>query len=173
MTLSDAFNTRSPVDSGSHKDENEAEEDGCKIDVPVGKKRGRETHVPTESRKPEQAWDTRETTHSEPSTAAELPPLSEKVKDGLKDMFHALSRLGGGQMMPSQNQPTGIKSAEVAEKDEGLAASANAVAVVAPVEENKDRGKANPVEHPEEEVADESCGEGEILNSQLLYLLLH
>jgi hypothetical protein len=170
MTLSDAFNTRSPVDSGSHKDENEAEEDGCKIDVPVGKKRDRETHVPTESTKPEPAWDTPETTHSEPSTAAELPPLSEKVKDGLKDMFHALSRLGGGQMVPSQNQPTGVKSAEVAEKEEGLAASTDAAAVVAPVEENKDQGKANPVEHQGEEVADEYCGEGEILNSQLLYL---
>jgi hypothetical protein len=164
MTLSDAFNTRSPVDSGSHKDENEAEEDASKTDVSVGKKRGRETDVPTESRKPERAWNTPETTHSEPSTAAELPPLSEKVKDGLKDMFHALSRLGGGQMVP-----TGVKSVEVAEKEEGLAASTNTAAIIAPVEENKDRGKANPVQHPGEEAADESCGEGE----ELLYLLLH
>jgi hypothetical protein len=173
MTLSDAFNTRSPVDSGSHKDENEAEEDGCKIDVPVGKERGRETHVSAESRRPEQAWDTPETTRSEPSTAAEQPLLSEKVKDGLKDMFHALSRLGGGQVVPSQNQPMGVKSAEAAEKEEGSAASATAAAVVAPVEEKKDRGKANPVQNQGEEVAEESCGEGEILNRQLLHLLLH
>lgn len=173
MTLSDAFNTHFPVDSGSHKDENEAEEDGCKIDVPAGKNRGRETHVPTESRKPERTWDMPETTDSEPSAAAELPPLSEKMKDGLKDMFHALSRLGGGQMVPSQNQPTGIKSAEVGEKEEGLAASTDAAAVSAPAEESKDRGTANPVQHAGEEVADESCGEGEMQNSQLLYLLLH
>lgn len=160
MTLSDAFNTRSPVDSGSHKDENEVEEDACKIDVPVGKKRGRETHVSAESRRPERAWDTPETTRSEPSTAAEQPLLSEKVKDGLKDMFHALSRLGGAQVVPSQNQPVSAKSAEAAEKEESSAASTATAAVVAPVEEKKDQVKANPVQHPGEEVADESCGEG-------------
>jgi hypothetical protein len=153
MTLSDAFNTRSPVDSGSHRDENEAEEDGCKLDVPVAKKRGRESHVATESsRKPERACDTPES-----SAAVEPPLLSDKVKDGLKDMLHALSRLGGGQaVLLSQNQPTGVKSVEVAEKDAVLVAS-TATAVVAPVEDKVGQGKAVPVQHPGEEVTDGSC----------------
>jgi hypothetical protein len=183
MTLSDAFNTRSPIDSGNHKEENEVEEDGCKVDVPVGKKRDKETRVPTETRKPERAWDKPET-HSEAeeikpqpssvatSTAADLPLLSVKVKDGVKDMLHVLSRLGGGQVVPSQNQPTGIKPAQVAEKEQAPAPSTTA-AVVAPIEDAEGRGKTNPVQHPGEEVADESCGEGKILNSQLLYLLQH
>lgn len=168
MTLSDAFNTRSPVDSGSHRDENEAEEDGCKLDVPVAKKRERESHAATESsRKPDRAGDTPES-----SAAAELPLLSDKVKDGLKDMFHALSRLGGGQpVVLSQNQPTGVKSVEVAEKD-GVSVTSTATAVVAPVEDKEGQGKAVPIQHPGEEMADRSCGEGTILNSWLPYLLL-
>jgi hypothetical protein len=168
MTLSDAFNTRSPVDSGSHRDENGAEEDGCKLDVPAAKKRGRESHVPTESsRKPERACDTPES-----STAVELPLLSDKVKDGLKDMFHALSRLGGGQTaVPSHNQPTGVKFVEVAEKD-AVSVVSTATAAVAPVEDNESPGQAVPIGQPEEEVADKAYGEGKVLNNWFPHLLL-
>ncbi|XP_069684975.1 (E3-independent) E2 ubiquitin-conjugating enzyme UBE2O isoform X2 [Periplaneta americana] len=182
MTLSDAFNTRSPIDSGSHKDENETEEEESKIDV--GKKRGKETLVPSDTTKPERAWDSPETQTSDAeevkvavAQTTEIPLLSEKVKDGLMDMFHALSRLGGSQTVPSQNQ-TGAKVAEVVEKEEtpavstAVAAAATAAAAPAPtptpppppppsapalaVAGNKDeQGKEG-----QEDDAEDSCGEG-------------
>jgi hypothetical protein len=168
ITLSDAFNTRSPIDSGSHKDENEAEDEECKVDITIGKKRGKETLVLTETSKRERGWDLPETCHSkaeetklQPSSVTasttELPLLSEKVKDGLMDMFHALSRLGGGQ-----NQPTGLKSSEAMEKEEVLAVSTTAPSVPVPVDEKTGQGKADPVQNPGAEGNEKSCGEGKI-----------
>lgn len=170
MTLSDAFNTRSPIDNGSHKDEDEAEDEECKVDVPVGRKRGKETLVPAETSKPEWAWDSPEARHSEAeeikpqsssvaaSATTELPLLSEKVKDGLMDMLHAISRLGGGQV---QNQPTGVKCSGAMEKEEVLAVSTTATIPV-PVDKKEDRGKADHVRDTGEEVTGESWGEGKI-----------
>jgi hypothetical protein len=173
MTLSDAFNTRSPIDNGSHKDENEAEDEECKVDVPVDRKRGKETLVPAETSKPERAWNSSEMHHSEAeelkpqsssvaaSTTPELPLLSEKVKDGLMDMLHAISRFGGGQVLPSQNQPTGIKCSDAVEKEEVLAVSTAATFPV-PVDEMEDRRKADDVQDTGVEVTGESWGEGKI-----------
>jgi hypothetical protein len=174
MTLSDAFNTRSPVDNGSNKDGSVAEEEQQKVDVPEDNKRGKETVVVTETVKPEEEWDPREITHSERekikllsssiAATAELPQLSEKVKDGLKDMLHALSRLGGGQAVASQCQPAGVKSSEV-EKEEVLAGS-----TAASVEAKDGQGSADPAQNHGEEVVDEACGEGKLLpwNSEIL-----
>lgn len=168
MTLSDAFNTRSPIDNGSHKDENEVEDEECKEDVPVGRKRGKETLVPAETSKPERAWDSPEMHHSETeqikpqsssvaaSTTTELPLLSEKVKDGLMDMLHAISRLGGGQVLPSQNQPARVKSSDAVEKEEVLAVSTT-VPIPVPVDDKGDHACDTG-----EAVSGESCGEGKI-----------
>jgi hypothetical protein len=168
ITLSDAFNTRSPVDNGSNKDGGVTEEEQQKVDVPVDRKRDKEAVVLTETVKPEEDWDSREITHSERekikllsssiAATAELPQLSEKVKDGLKDMLHALSRLGGGQALASQCQPTSVKSTEVVEKEEVLAGS-----TAASVEEKDGQANADPVQSHGEEVTDEACGEGKFV----------
>jgi len=168
MTLSDAFNTRSPVDSGSNKDGSVAEDEQQEVDVPIDKKRGKEAVVLTETVKSQEEWHSREAVHSEseeiipPSSSiaatSELPLLSEKVKDGLKDMLHVLSRLGGGQTLASQSQPTGVKSSEGVEKEEALAGSAAAC-----VEEKDGRENADPMQNHGEEIADEVCGEGKFL----------
>jgi hypothetical protein len=169
MTLSDAFNTRSPIDNGCHKVENEADEEQCKIDVPIDRKRGKETLVPAETNKPERAWDSPEVRHSEAkeiklqpssvaaSTTTELPLLSEKVKDGLMDMLHAISRLGGGQALPSQNQPTvtSVQCPDAVENEEVLAVSTT-------VDEKEEQGKADHVQDAGEEVTAGYCGEGRI-----------
>jgi hypothetical protein len=83
-----------------------------------------------------------------------------------------MRRFGGNQGHKDENEAeddgyTRVKSVEVAEKGGGLAAS-TASALIAPVEDEEDRGKANPVGHPGEEAADKSCGEGETQNSQSL-----
>jgi hypothetical protein len=167
MTLSGAFSTRSPVDNGDDKDGSVAEDERQK-DIPVDKKRDEEAVVLTVTIKPEKEWDSRETTHSEceeikpqPSLTAattELPLLSEKVKDGLKDMLHALSRLGGGQALVSQCQLTGVKSSELVKKEEVLAGS-----TAASVEEKDTQGTSDPLQNHGEEVISEACGEGKFL----------
>jgi hypothetical protein len=164
MTLSDAFNTRSPVDNGSNKDGSVTEDERQEVDVPVDRKRGKEAVVHTETVKPQEERHSHETIHSgseeikPPSSSVaattELPLLSEKVKD----ILHVLSRLGGGQALASQSQPSGVKSSEGVEKEEALAGSA-----VASVEEKNVQGKADPVQNHGEEVADEVCGEGKFL----------
>jgi hypothetical protein len=80
------------------------------------------------------------------------------VKDGLKDMLHVLSRLGGGQTLASQSLLTGVKSSEGVEKEEALAGSAAAC-----VEEKDGQENADPLQNHEEVVADEICGEGKSL----------
>lgn len=167
MTLSDAFNTRSPVDNGSNKDGSVAENERQEVDVSVDKKRGKEV-VLTETVKSQEEWHSCETVHSEseeikpPSSSiaatSELPLLSEKVKDGLKDMLHVLSRLGGGQTLASQSQPTSVKSSEGVEEEEALAGSAAAC-----VEEKDGQENADLLQNHGEEVADEVCGEGKFL----------
>ena len=118
MTLSDAFNTRSPIDNGSHKDESETVEEESDVGAPMTKKKGKETLVPAETNKPERAWDTPETQLMDTEESKTQPPaselLSEKVKDGLMDMFHALSRLGGSPALPSQS----LKPSDTVEKEE-------------------------------------------------------
>lgn len=168
MTLSDAFNTRSPVDNGSNKDGSVAEDEQQEVGVPIDKKRGKEAVVLTDTVKSQEEWHSCETVHSEseeikpPSSSiaatSELPLLSEKVKDGLKDMLHVLSRLGGGQTLASQSQATGVKLSEGVEKEEALAGSAAAC-----VEEKDGQENVDPLQNHGEEVADEVCGEGKLL----------
>lgn len=167
MTLSDAFNTRSPVDNGSNKDGSVAEDEQQEADVPADKKMGKEAVV-TETVKPQEEPHSRETIHSasedvKPASSSiaattELPLLSEKVKDGLKDMLQVLSRLGGGQPAVSQGQPSGVKSSEGAEKEEALAGSAASA-----VGQKAGHGSAEPAQNCAEEGSDEVCGEGRCL----------
>jgi hypothetical protein len=169
MTLSDAFNTRSPVDNGGNKDGSVAEDEQQEADVLVDKKRGKEAVVVRETVKPQEELHSRETIHLEsedikPASSSiaattELPLLSEKVKDGLKDMLHVLSRLGGGQAVASQGgQLSGVKSSEGVEKEEASVGSAAAA-----VEQKAGCENADPAQNHGEEVTDEVCGEGKFL----------